>query len=75
MKCKQTIGRLGCVVTLAGMLIGCALGCQPASSGTGVVPVSTKPNKQPENKDQPGKQPKPDVGRLHPFGPPFARAT
>ncbi len=75
MKCKQTLGRLSCVVSLAGMLFGCALGCQPTPSSSGVGPVTTKPAKQPENKDQPGKQPKPDVGRAHPYGPPFARAT
>jgi hypothetical protein len=49
------------MICLTAMLIGSAPGCQPAPS-TGSAPTTTKPDKQPDNKDKPGKPPKPDVG-------------
>ena len=48
-------------ICLSVVLIGFGLGCTPATK-TGLVPVTTKPDKQPDNKDKPGTQPKPDVG-------------
>jgi hypothetical protein len=65
---KATITRWGCKIVLAAMLLGCGLGCNPAGTTGGVVPATSKPNQQPDNKDKPGKQPKPDVGRSNPFG-------
>jgi hypothetical protein len=49
---------------LTAVLIGSALGCHPASdsANTGSTPSTSKPDKQPDNKDKPAKQPKPDVG-------------
>jgi hypothetical protein len=71
----ETFGRWVCKVCFTGVLIG-GLGCQPSGTSTGLVPVTTKPAKQQENKDQPGKQPKPDVGKSpHPFGPTFIRTV
>jgi hypothetical protein len=67
MICKTTC-RWGCNVVLMAVLLGGGQGCNPASTTGGVAPATSKPNKPPDNKDQPGKQPKPDVGRINPFG-------
>ncbi len=54
--------RWGGAVCLAAVLLGFGLGCHPAdnSAGTGSTPATSKPDKQPENKDKPAKQPPPD---------------
>jgi hypothetical protein len=57
----------GCEIVLAAVLLGGGLGCNPAGTTAGGTPATTKPNKQPDNKVQPDKQPKPDVGRSNPF--------
>ena len=50
-------------VCLAAVLIGFGSGCNPAANtSTGSAPANPKPDKQPDNKDKPGTQPKPDVG-------------
>ncbi|HEY7157941.1 MAG TPA: hypothetical protein VH575_28545 [Gemmataceae bacterium] len=56
--------RWGYAVCLTAVLIGSALGCHPAgdSANTGSTPSTSKPDKQPDNKDKPAKQPKPEVG-------------
>jgi hypothetical protein len=65
---RKTTWRWGCRIVLIAVLLGGGLGCNPAGTTGRVTPATTKPNKQPDNKDQPGKQPKPDVGRINPFG-------
>lgn len=65
---KATIWRWGWEMCVVAALIGSGIGCHPSGTSTGLVPVTTKPVKEQENKDQPGKQPKPDVGSLHPYG-------
>jgi hypothetical protein len=63
-----TICRWGFAVTVAGVLLGCGTSCQPAGTTGGAAPSTSKSNKPPDDKGHPGKQPKPDVGRAHPFG-------
>ena len=51
----------GWTICLTAVLLGFAPGCQP-TPGPGSAPTTPKPDKQPDNKDNPAKQPKPDPG-------------
>ena len=68
---NRTFWGWGCAIVLGGVLLGCGLGCNPAATTGNVAPTTPRQDKQPEKKEQPRDQPKPDVGRANPVGVPL----